>query len=70
MDRADRADKVERCGFCGRVREGDSVMVQSPLHPEAIICKSCILFFKEKKEEEAVKQFEEDYRPDEDSRTD
>jgi len=61
---------VEGCGFCGKVRKEDSVMVKSPLHPEAIICKSCITFFKGEKDKKTVKQFEEDYRPDEDGRTD
>lgn len=63
-------DKPERCGFCGKVRGEGVVVVQSPLDPTALICTSCITFFSESLNQQAVKKFEERYRPDEDSRTD
>lgn len=54
-----------RCGFCGKVKEEGEPMVQSPLNLSALICPSCVLFFKGELDKQAEREFMESFRPDE-----
>ena len=67
---ASKSGTTDNCGFCGKVKVEGEPMVVSPLNPTAMVCVSCITFFSKSLKEVAVKQFEEDFRPDEDSRSD
>jgi hypothetical protein len=53
------------CGFCGKICvKGETEVVQSPLDPAALVCKSCILFFKPSLDKKKVEDFAAKYRPD------